>query len=233
MLNFAAVRALCQSNYSDSLIHEESIRNAIDLFYKSMKENIHLYNGSEYVSLNYQSNKNPFFGNTQPEEGTLFYDSVLYHAVPLAYDIYYDEVITYRYKQLYRIRLVPEKVGWFAISGHTFIRMEADSSNRLPGSGYYDRLYDGKSMVLAKRKKITADVVVDNVYSFRYQESDHYFIKKERAFIPVHNKKTTLHVFKDRKKELLKLLKKNKIKFKANPELAIARAAEYYDQIKY
>ncbi|PWT77280.1 MAG: hypothetical protein C5B59_04480 [Bacteroidetes bacterium] len=233
LLNFTAGYVRCQNGNSDSLIYQQSVKSAVDLFYKSMNENIHLYNGSEYVSFNYQSNKNPFFVTDSFEEGALFYDSVLYHAVPLAYDIYFDELITYRYRLPYRIKLVPEKVGWFTLNGHTFVRIQADSTSGLPGTGYYDRLYNGKSMVLAKRKKITADIVVENVYSFRYQESDHYFVKKDGAFIPVHNKKTTMHVFKDRKKELLKLLKKNKIKFKTNPELAIARAAEYYDQIKY
>ncbi|HEX4849200.1 MAG TPA: hypothetical protein VFV08_00270, partial [Puia sp.] len=74
LLNFAAGNIRCQNSYSDSLIHQESVRNAVDLFYKSMNENIHLYNGSEYVSLNYQSNKNPFYGSTSLEEGSLFYD---------------------------------------------------------------------------------------------------------------------------------------------------------------
>jgi len=63
-------------------------------------------------------------------------------------------------------------------------------------------------------------------------EDDHYFIKKDGVYYPVHNKKSTLYVFKDRKRDVQKLLRKNKIKFKPNPEYGIVRAAQYYDQIK-
>jgi hypothetical protein len=229
-----AGKVFSQAGLSDSAIYRQSIQTSVDTYYKSVGENAHLYNGSEYVPFNYQgTSKNPFFETGLFQSSTLRYDGVLYNNVPLAYDIYHEEVIINKYNQSFRIKLVNDKLDSFSFSGYTFIRVVRDSSSTvLPMTGFYQKLYGGKVMVLAKRKKKFEDVVTANGANGQFVEDDHYFIKKNGVYYQVHNKKSTLKVLKDRKKEVQKLLRKNKIKFKPNVEYGITKAAQYYDQIQ-
>jgi len=225
--------ASAQSTLSDSSGNQESVRNTIDLYYKSIGENAHLYNGSEYISNNYQVNRNPFFENIFLLSGSVAYDGTLYKNVPLAYDIYHDEVIINRYDRNYRIKLISEKIDSFSLFGHYFIRIVPDSAdNPLLAMGFYDLMYNGHVSVLVKRRKKYEETVTSSGVISQFTEDDYFFVKKNNLYYPVHNKKTTLQVFKDKKKDLQKLLRKNKIKFKPDPEFGIVKAAEYYDQLK-
>ncbi len=226
-----ATRTFGQPGLPDSL--QPAAKNAADIYYKAIGENNHLYNGSEYVAFPYTAEKNPFFKSVIVANGSINYDGTLYNEVPLVYDIFRDEVITNRYKENYRIKLVNEKIGYFFLSGHEFIRIVKDSNNStVPETGFYDRLYNGKVTALSRRVKKMGDTVTSSGTVTHYFEADQYFIKKEGIYYPVHNKKTTLSVFRDRKKDVQKLLRKNKIKFKQDHEAWIVKAAEYYDQLK-
>jgi hypothetical protein len=233
MLFFACASCFSQADLTDSSVYQQSLKNAINSYYKAIGENAHLYNGSEYVSFNYQNGKNPYFQSIFLMNGSVLYDDVLYTDVPLTYDIYYDEVIINRYNQNYRIKLINDKVGYFSFAGHSFVRIVQDSTTGpLPGTGYYDRLYNGNVVVLAKRKKKFEETINNGSAATQYVEDDRYFIKKSNVYYPVSNKQSILRVFKDKKKDIQKLLKKNKIKFKPNPEFGIVKAAQYYDQLK-
>jgi len=225
--------AHAQSNLTDSTGGQDAVKNTIDLYYKSIGENAHLYNGSEYISNNYQVNKNPLFESIFSMSGSIAYDGTLYKDVPLAYDIYHEEVIINRYEKNFRIKLANEKIDSFSFFGHHFIRIVPDSAdNPLLTIGFYDVMYNGHTTMLVKRRKKYEETVVSSGAITQFIEDDRYFIKKDNVYYDVHNKKTTLQVFKDKKKDLQKLLRKNKIKFKPDPELGIVKTAEYYDQLK-
>jgi len=226
--------ALCiaQSVSTDSAVVEQSLKNTIATYYKTIGENSHLYNGSEYVGYNYETNKNPFFESIFMLNGTVAYDGTVYHDVPIAYDTYHDLLITNRYEKNYRIMLVSDKIDSFQLAGHNFIRVVQDSSNQdIISTGFYERLYLGKTVVLAKRKKKYEETISTNGTSSQFTEDDHYFILKKGIFYSVRNRKTALSVFKEDKKEIQKLLHKNKIKFKPNSEYGIVKIAEYHDQL--
>jgi hypothetical protein len=208
-------------------------KNAIDVYYRSIGDNSHLYNGSEYVPASYRRDLNPFFMTSLLTKGSLFYDGFRYDDVAIAYDIVEDKVVTYRSDQRYRVQLAGDKIGYFSILGHLFIRIVPDSTNaQQMDLGFYDQLYDGKLQVLAMRKKMIKESIVQNVDTTQIVEQDSYFIQKEKKYYPVGSQHTLLEILKDRKKDLKKYMRENKIRFKANPENAIILAAKYYDQIK-
>jgi hypothetical protein len=227
------ISVFAQADQSDSSIYEQSIQNAIGIYYKSAGENSHLYNGSEYVPLNTLNHKNPFFETSTLQNASISYDGIVYNNVPLQYDIFNEEIIINRYNQNFRIKLVNNKINWFSIYGHAFIRIEHDSSTKiLPDAGFYDQLYSGTVTVFAKRKKKLEENIAQNVINSQFVEDDHFFIKKDNIYYPVNSKKSTFKVFKDRKKEVQKLMRKNKVKFKPSLEFGIVKAAQYYDQTK-
>lgn len=233
ILWYPASKAFAQADSSGVSAYEQSIQNAIESYHKAIGENNHLYNGSEYVTGNYQPENNPYYASIFSGNGSILYDELLFNDVPLTYDIFHDEVIIDRYNQHYKIRLVSEKIDHFDFAGHTFIRIVEDSSNKvLLGTGFYDRLYNNKLMVLAKRRKKVVETIELTGATSQFTEDDHYFINKNGEWNEVHNRASVLRVLKDKRKDVVKLMRKNKIKFKNNFENATVKAAEYYDQIK-
>ena len=234
ILCYAVTAALAQSNATDSSIYQQSFQNAVALYYKSIGENAHIYNGSEYVAYSAAvNNKNPFFEVASLQNGDIKYDGIVYNNVPLNYDIYKEEVVINRYNQNFRIRLAANKIDWFTIDNHLFIKIVADSSTKVLGAtGFFDKVYDGSIAVLVKRRKKLDETVTSTGINSQYTEDDRFFIKKDGIYHPVNSKKSVMHVFGDKKKDVQKLMRKNKIKFKPSLEFGIVKAAQFYDQVK-
>jgi hypothetical protein len=222
-----------QGSIDTSGFVSQPLKNTVDFYYRSIGDNSHLYNGSEYVSPVYRQDMHPYYKSILPINGFLLYDGIRYQDVPLAYDLMQEVVITYRHDQHYRVQLVNEKIGYFTLLGHLFVRIEQDSTHgSVIGSGFYDRLYDGHLKVYAKRRKKLEETIVQNVVNKQMIEEDRYYIEKEGNYFAIRNKRSLFAALKDKKKDVKKYLRKNKLKFKDDPENVIIQAAGYYDRIK-
>ena len=158
----------------------------------------------------------------------------MFRNVLMAYDIVRDEVTTNRYNENFRMKLVSEKIAYFSLFGHFFVRLVQDSlSKSLIPTGFYDRLYNGKIKLFAKRQKIIKETVTaDEGDKLWFEENDLYFFYKNDKYYSIKSKNDLLGFFKDRKKDVKRYLRKNKIKFKKDPETTILKSVEYYDQLK-
>jgi hypothetical protein len=224
--------AFAQSTPGEIQTKKATVTNAIDLYYVFIGEGSHLYNGSEYESPVYTQDLHPFFKAMAFSSADIFYDGTLYHDVPAMYDIIKDELIVNRYKQNMRIVLSGEKIQYFSLRGHFFVRLIQDSVNEaLVKTGFYERLYGGKVNAYAKRQKKAEEKIVDNNPVVKIEEADHYMVERNGIFFPVRNQKTLLAAFRDKKKDLRKYLRKNAISFHKNRENTIIAATKYYDQL--
>jgi hypothetical protein len=131
-----------------------------------------------------------------------------------------------------RIRLVAEKVRYFTLLGHTFVRIVADST-RQGGmrTGFYDQLYDGRVQVLVKRVKLVHEQISSGQVDRDFYERNRYFLRKNGQFYSVNGKGSVLSVFDDRKRELQKFLREQKIRYKRDPESAMVQLARHYDAL--
>jgi hypothetical protein len=218
----------------DSASSQLSTSNAIAFYNKFIGEDAHLYNGSEHSLYDFRIKGFPYFESNLLQTGLVNYDSVLYQQVNMAYDIVRDELTTNRFNQTFRITLVNEKIAYFSLLNHFFVRIIQDSINRSTiTTGFYDRLYNGKLKLFAKRqKKIIEKVTAEEGDQLWFEEHDGYFILRNNKYFSIKDKKDLFDFLKDRKKDLKKYLRKNKIRFKDDPELTILKSVEYYDQLK-
>jgi hypothetical protein len=218
----------------DTVSAPVSTSNAIAFYNKFIGEGAHLYNGSEHSLYDFRVKGFPYFESNSLQPGFVNCDSVSYQQINMAYDIVRDELTINRYDQNFRITLVNEKIAYFSLLGHYFVRIIQDSTNKSTiTTGFYDRLYDGKLKLFAKRqKKIAEKITAEEGDQLWFEENDRYFILRNNKYFSVKDKNELFGLFKDRKKDLKKYLRKNKIKFKNSPELAILRSVEYYDQLK-
>ena len=212
---------------SDSDI-QKAASNIIDVYYHALGNQSPLYNGSEYIEFaSTLQEGHPFFETNVFVNGSIRLDGMEFLDVPMLYDLVKDQVIIQHFGKVYKINLPAEKIERFTLSGHSFIRILQDSSHQLK-TGFYDKLYNGKIMVLARReKKIRENVQIDNIVD----QKNFYYIKKNGIYYALKNMRTLLGILKNKKKEIQKYLNKNKVKYKNDPEHAMIIAAEYYDRL--
>ena len=70
------------------------------------------------------------------------------------------------------------------------------------------------------------------VITVTYEERNRYFILRDGEFFPVRSKGSVLKILDNRRQELKRFLKREKIIFSDNRELALKRLAEHYDNVK-
>jgi hypothetical protein len=230
LFSVSFLNSLCAQDSSSAQL---STSNAIAFYNNFLGEEGHLYNGSEHVPYDFRIKGNPYYLSTLLQPGFVNYNGILYQPVSMAYDIVRDEVTANRFNQTFRITLVSEKIAYFSLFNHYFMRIDPDTNNKLITPGFYDRIYDGKIKLFAKReKKIKESVTAEEGDQLWFTENDLYFIFRNNKYYAIKDKNDLFDFFKDRKKDLKKYLRKNKIKFKNEPELAILKSVEYYDQLK-
>jgi hypothetical protein len=221
-----------QEAKQDSLLLSLSLQNANSLYKKTMANNSALFNGREYVSSDIRVQGFPAFESEDLEEGSVVYYDQVFENISCLYDLYTDEFITEHYNSGFRIILNSEKISQFGLLGHTFKRIVNDSLKKeLPKTGFYDFLYENKSGVVAKRKKIIFEEIRDRSVYREYQSVNQYFVKKGNVYYPVKSKKSVLDVFEDHKKEVSRAFRKHKLKFRNNRERSIILMASEYDKL--
>lgn len=216
------------SRQQDSL---SSISRTITLYREAIKDDSFLDEGREYVGINRRIGGHAFFETNDWHPGDIVYKGRLYKNVPLMYDIALEEIVARHYRGFFKVKLFTDKIERFSIAGHDFVRIdEADREATSMEGGFYDLLYNGDSQVLVKRKKIVKDYIEQTERKVLYSQENFFYIHKDGKYYPVKKKRSVLRVLKDRKKEVRRFLKKNQIQFWKDPESAIVKMTEFYDQ---
>ncbi len=203
---------------------------ALSLFFKANAQQSRLNNGREYIPHEAYISGHPFFLNQEWTPGNIVYDGSSFQDVKMLYDLEKDEVIILNFLLPNKLSLVRQKIEEFEIHGHHFIYLKTDNLNAESSGGFYDRLYQQKISVFAKRvKKIR--VTNNTTLSASFEPEDEYFLMKEGVLYPVKSQKSVLNVLKDKKPEIVQYLRKNNVVFRLDPQKAIILMASYYDTL--
>ena len=143
-----------------------------------------------------------------------------------------DEVVINRLGQNFKISLVNDKLKSFRLRSHEFIRVSVDSVNGSQlATGFYDRLYNGKTIVLAKRKTRLQETYVYSQISYEYIRQDIYYLIVAGQVVQVDSKSSVLKLFNSKKSEIKAFIRKNKLNFKSDFEKTLVAVSAYYDQL--
>ena len=132
-----------------------------------------------------------------------------------------DQLIIDRLGENFKISLVDDKLTSFTIQNHEFIRISRDSAAgiELP-TGYYDKMYAGKTTVMVKRKRRLQETLYyyaidnqDNVfvvrrYKIETQLPKDFFARKKNTHDTAGTFVLTDYSEEDAQNEKLKLLSK-------------------------
>ena len=190
-----------------------------------------LYNGRLYYVYDPRNDEHQFFGDRKWQKGVVFYDGQRFDSIPMVYDIVRDELMI-RHFNGDHLLLQSEKVDYFLKDGHIFERLEAGTEiNAQMRTGFYDILYPGTSKALVRRNKQRQEKIVEKRVIALFPEKDFYYIKKGDRYYSVRSKRSVLNLFPDKKKELKKALRDEKIKFKKMRDVAITKVVVTYDSL--
>jgi hypothetical protein len=141
-------------------------------------------------------------------------------------------LIINRLGQNFRISLVADKLSSFTIHNHEFIRISRDSAAgiELP-TGYYDKMYAGKTTVLVKRQRRLQEVLYYGTTTSEYKDENIYYIITAGQIVQVSSKSAVLDLFKSKKTEIKSFIRKNKLNFKSDFEKTLVAVSAYYDQL--
>ena len=178
-----------------------------------------LITGGQYEAPSPRIKGVPYFTSRQFEEGTLRINGITYPQVPLIYDTYRDQLVTFHPIFNQKILIKPEKIDGFTLSeGQLFRFFEGNESFLHRGNGIYQVLGQGKAIALVKRYKTTRSLRDISRYSSEYVEKKDYFLWKDGAFFPVKKSSQAISALQLNIKELKKELKGKGLQFNKAPE---------------
>jgi hypothetical protein len=236
MVTTAAAKTLGQSAQNDTATSQRGLNNIVANFYIAIGQQSRLYSGHEYIGYDRTIKGNALYPwDVQTwSTGAVTYDGIVYTGVPMMYDVYKDVLVSLLYNHFSMYTLLSERVSDFTFAGHHFVRINADNmvgDKSGIETGFYDQIYSGKTEVLARRTK-TLQNSTNQTLALETYFIDHtaYYVKKGNLFYKVSGQGAFLNVLKDKKQALQKYMKDNSIKFREDPEVAMAKLAAYYDQ---
>jgi len=231
MTTFGA--AYSQTRATDSIFLMSAVRNAHELYSRALGVGSHLLNGVQYKEYNahFDDVGHPYFASDDWVEGSVHYDGDLYEDVAILFDLFREKVVIEHPYAGIKLELISEKIKSFSLPGHRFVRLDADTIKNSPiRTGFYDVLYDGRVKFYVKRHKEKREQIVSGAIQIEFSDIVHFYIVKHGQYIPVKSKSSVLEVFQDRKSDLRKYIRKNKIHFRKSREEAITRVVSFYDE---
>ena len=229
ILGIMGVKA--QGEVSDSSMYATALTNTLAVYHDAVATQSPIVNGRQYkpYSFTFIKEGHPFFETNQFVPATVYYEDQFYDNVKILYDVHLDMVIM---DAGVRVELISERLPQFSISGHQFFRIPADTVHQAINEGYYERLYDGGIQLFKKEYKEFKEVLsVTEGYQAEIIEKYSYFIKKGDQFYRVKNKDGLLNILKEKRNEVEKYLKTNRLNFRKDKQNTITKAVIYYDQL--
>ncbi len=227
----AAINVTAQKNVSDSTILKNNFSNSISIYYQSLGDQSRLYNGTKYAGYPYKFSEGiPFFLSDKLQEGAVAYDDVEFQNIHLQYDELSGAVIMH--DENHTIQLLNEKIAWFIIAGFKFINVNNIGQNNTSlASGFYNILYDGNVSALKKETKKIREILAFSGEEKTYviDTKINYYLKKNNEYVAINNQKELVDFFHDKKKEMQRFIKTNKLNFKKDPDNTLAKVAEFFD----
>ena len=178
-----------------------------------------LITGGQYAAPSPRIKGDPYFTSRQFEEGILRINGITYPQVPLIYDTYHDQLITFHPIFNQKILIKPEKIDGFTLSEGQLFRFFAGNESFLHhGNGIYQILGQGNAIALAKRYKITKESRDQARFDSEYVEKTAFFVLQKGSFSSIKNAAQAIASLGLDAKVLKKELKEKGLQFKKSPE---------------
>ncbi|HQB56379.1 MAG TPA: hypothetical protein PKW78_05870 [Bacteroidales bacterium] len=193
-----------------------------------------LYNGKIPPPYNMRHEGTYFLESEEYMVGTVVYNGKLYVDVHLNLNTHLDEL--YIKIPLYNSgsSLLKAHVESFTMKDMQFINIVKEKWPGAPQEGYYRILYAGDNISVLKRtvKRMNSSAVADDKrVTHVFEENSSHYILRDGNFYPVKSKSSLLSILSDRRKELNRHIREEKLNFgKKNRDASLASCAAQYEK---
>jgi hypothetical protein len=218
---------------TDSTLVTQQLKNTAQSYTNQIGDQSRLFNGIKYLPYRNQDYVgNGYYNTTALQKAYIRYDDADFYDVPILYDLHKDLLILKRRDDFGYMSLLNSKIDKFIVNNHTFIKITADSTEKIIKTGFYDVLHNGPTQLLAKRIKLIEVEKSGITISNLFVPYTRFFLHKDNSYYKVSGKRDMLKVLNDKKNELEKYIKTNNLPFgKEDLEESIIRLTSYYNQL--
>jgi len=204
------------------------IPDSVSKFYfASENQSLPIYTGRLYYPV-LRIEEHPFAYSEDWQKGSIRYDDITYNDITFKYDTYLQELIVVTPKVV-PIRILSERVQRFNFGDQLFIKHDPDQ-DRVLKPGFYHHMETGALTILIHRRKIIEERIVQSALERKFIPQDSYYMLKNGKYYPINNRKSLLNLLGDSRQAISRNLKKQRLKYKRDPENYILNAARLYNQ---
>jgi hypothetical protein len=222
--------AIGQLQREDSLLFL-SFNDCKEAYFNAVGSELSLNNGTlyrEYIP-NDTDQGTPYFGTDEFMEGTILYDDIFFENIPLLYDVVHDKVITSLSTSTNKLELISDKVKYFELSGHRFIPLNVPENGSQIQIGFVELLHEGKIKLYVKWKKERKKITESGEMQIRYDDQNRIYINKNDKILPIKTKSSLVHALEDKKKEVLKFIRENRLDFNNHKLESCLKIISFYE----
>jgi hypothetical protein len=228
-LSLCGLQVCAQQQPADTAFRSIAAESAKRIAVTANASQAGLYNGADFSEPTQSSFEEfPYFDTNDWITGAVHYDGILYQDVPLMYDIHSDRLITSIPQSGREIKLITEKIDYFVVNDITFVKLSPPNLE----TGFYGRMYDGKTKVYVRYKKSRQEKLDNRKINVEFPLWTRYYIVKDGKYFGVKTKKDILNVLADRKSDLKQFAQKENLRFKTNTKASsFIKLTGFYDSI--
>ncbi|MDQ7948240.1 MAG: hypothetical protein REI78_03610 [Pedobacter sp.] len=211
---------------------DPSLLRANQFFNATIGDQARLYNGREYNFYFGLEGMAYFQSRLFDEKAQVVFDGVYYERIPLIFDLFKQKLITLLPSPIIKMELAMERVKSFTLYQHAFIHTELTVINRdnEKVTGFFDQIYLGKTKIFVKRTKRVHETVGTQAMKKYFTDKNFFFLQLKDKIYEFNGESNFFALFGERKNDLKKYLKQQKVKFRDDPEQAMVMVAAYYDK---
>lgn len=204
-----------------------------DLYQKNIPLYQDIISGGYYLDPPKEIEGHPYFMSRNLEMSTVTINGLRYQKVPLSYNIFTDELVTFQpiYKQKILIR--PDKINAFEmdIKGkRTFVIVPENPGYLHHRKGIYEILDAGEVNLLRKHYKLTKPKRELSVYTSIFSEKSDYFLQKTREIKRINKHKQAFEFLGLDRKAIKKQLREKQLTFRENPAAYLTFLTQLYNK---
>ncbi len=216
-------------------IVDQQTEGIINFTEYALGKDFRLVNGRIYSQPNMKAKGHPYFKDIHWMSGSVTVNGKTFSGLQLNYDIFMDQII-YLDEGLddnkRMILLNKNQVSGFIIEGHPFIKLDPSDSNNISESQYFEFLYKGGISLFKKwSKEFESNATQEHPNGLFLDPKTIRYLMKNNNLYKVPDRNALLKVCENRKEELKKYMRKNRIYVRNAPDQKLIELIKYYNSL--
>lgn len=190
--------------------------------------------GGYYVDPPQTIQGDPYFFSKNFETGKLTINGITYQNVPLLYNIYTDEIITFHPEHKQRVLIKTEKINGFSYLDDpksSFIKIAENPDYSHHGNGFYEMITSGKVDLLNKHYKTRKEKREISKYTSEFLEKNDFWLRKGDEMRLVKKKSDVFDFLGLEKRDVRTMAREQNLIFKSNKRAYLMMVVSYFNSL--